>query len=425
MPSLPLRLGAFGVAAVALASTLLAADPSAHDYVHSRKLADLALAQPLTTSGSTGAVVPCVDGMASEFPCRNVDLLSHLAFPAIGGGLGNDIWGWADPETGREYALMGKTTGMAIIDVTDPVNPVWLGDLSAQTTSSSWRDIKVHDNVAYIVSEASLHGIQSFDLTQLRGATAAQTWQATDWQIPTGAVHNFVINEDSGRGYAVGSDLCKGGPYAIDLDVFNPLAFAGCVDTDGYTHDMQCVTYDGPDAEHKGKEICLASNTDTLTIWDLTDPLLNPVMLSRTEYPGAEYTHQGWLTDDAAYFLVGDELDESRGVVGGTTTLVFDVADLDNVTFVGGHEADTAAIDHNMYVVGNRVHQANYRAGYRLLELTDLADARLTELAFFDIYPEDDDAKFNGAWSVYPYFPSGNVIVSGIEQGLFVLRPTA
>lgn len=416
------RLLAAAVATAALATNVLAADPSPHDVVHARKLADAALAVPLLSQGTTGQVVPCIGGRAGEFPCSNVDLLAHLPLEQIGGGAGNDIWGWTDPSTGSEYALMGKSNGMAIIDVTDPVSPVYLGDVGTMTVNSSWRDIKVYGNTAYIVSEAALHGIQSFDLTLLRGATSERAWSFTNWQVPTGSVHNLAINPDSGRAYAVGSNQCRGGLYTIELSSFGLLAQDGCVDGDGYTHDVECVTYNGPDVEHRGQEICLASNEDTLTIWDMTDAGA-PVMLSRTGYEGAAYTHQGWLTEDGAYFLVGDELDEGRSGVP-TTTLVFDVRDLDSVTLVGRHEARTAAIDHNMYITGNVVHQANYRAGYRLLELTDLANARLTELAFFDIYPADDAPKFNGAWSVYPFFSSGIVVVSGIEQGLFVLRPT-
>ncbi|MFT5222647.1 MAG: choice-of-anchor B domain-containing protein [Glaciecola sp.] len=424
MSSVRVRLAAVAVALGVLGGNVLAADPSPHQVLHERKAADADLAialAPTRLSAHGSSAHACINAMADQFPCSNVDLLAHLPFDEIGGGVGNDIWGWTDPETGREYALMGKSTGMAIIDVTEPIAPRYLGELGTMTVSSSWRDIKVHDDTAYIVSESTLHGIQAFDLTQLRGASSARPWAASNWQVPVQGSHNIVINEQSGRAYAVGSKECGGGPYVIDLATFTPVAQDGCVDIDGYTHDMQCVVYDGPDTDHTGAEICLASNLDTVTIWDLTEPA-SPVMLSRIGYPGARYTHQGWLTSDAAYFLVGDELDEIRDDVP-TTTLVFDVRDLDDARLVGTHQAATAAIDHNMYVTGNLVHQANYRAGYRILELTDPASATLTERAYFDVYPADDEAKFNGAWSVYPYFASGTVIISSIEGGLFVVRP--
>ncbi len=413
------RFLAAGLAAAALGTTLVAADASPHDVVHARKLADAGLVAP----GGWPAMsnLACTDGRAGPFPCSNVDLLGYLPLDSIGGGAGNDIWGWTDATNGNEYALVGKSTGVAIVDISEPTFPIWLGDVETETVSSSWRDVKVYEDTMYVVSEAAQHGIQKFDLTQLRGVDTAQDWSADDVAIISGSVHNFVVNEDSGMGYAVGSKLCRGGAIAIDLDRFQPLSADGCTLADGYSHDLQCVVYDGPDQDHVGKEICLGSNEDSLTIYDMTVPVPGTI-LSKLTYAGAEYTHQGWLTDDGAYFLVGDELDESRGAEG-TTTLVFDVSDLDAPTLVGTHVADTKAIDHNMYVTGNVVHQANYRAGYRLLELTDLSTATLTEVAFFDIFPADDGASFNGAWGVYPFFPSGVVIVSGIEQGLFILQP--
>jgi hypothetical protein len=100
------------------------------------------------------------------------------------------------------------------------------------------------------------------------------------------------------------------------------------------------------------------------------------------------------------------------------------VKDLEDPEVAGIHSANTDAIDHNQYVKGNHVYQANYRAGLRILGLSGVAEASLNEVAYFDIYPSNDAANFNGAWSTYPFFNSGTIIVSGIEQGLFVLKAT-
>src|SRR5690606_20218176 len=94
----------------------------------------------------------------------------------MGASGGNDIWGWTDPETEKEYALMGLNNGTAFVDVSDPVNPVYLGKLPTHTQSSLWRDIKVYADHAFVVSEASGHGMQVFDLTRLRGVTSPQTF---------------------------------------------------------------------------------------------------------------------------------------------------------------------------------------------------------------------------------------------------------
>jgi choice-of-anchor B domain-containing protein len=367
---------------------------------------------------------PCAGGRAGGFPCKGVDLAAFLPHDVIGGGEGNDIWGWTDPGNGREYALVGKTNGTAFVDVTEPTAPVYLGLLpSAQpveTFFSTWRDVKVYENHAFVVSEEPAHGMQVFDLTRLRGVTEPQEWSADAHYPLFGGAHNVAIDEESGFAYAVGSNTCSGGAHIVDIRDPKLPVFAGCDTEDGYTHDAQCTVYRGPDADHQGREVCFNSNEDTFTIVDVTDKLL-PEQLSRTTYPNATYTHQGWLTEDQRHFLLGDELDEVEAGVP-TTTYIFDVSDLDAPRFVRAHEASTPAIDHNLYVQGSRVYQANYRAGLRILDLNRVAEGRLREVAYFDVYPPDDAAEFNGAWSSYPFFPSGTIVVSGIEQGLFVLR---
>jgi len=366
--------------------------------------------------------VACSHGLAGPYPCSNVDLLAYLPLDAIGGGSGSDIWGWTDPLTGREYALFGRSTGTAFVDISDPASSVYLGDLPTETVGSPWREIKTYGNYALVVSEAERHGLQMFDLTQLRDVVAPPvTFVATARYDGFGTAHNVVVDEASGFAYAVGSNTCGGGLHMIDVhDPLQP-TFAGCFALDEYTHDAQCVTYAGPDARFRGREICLNSNVDTLTIVDVTDKD-NPRMLARAGYSGVRYTHQGWLTEDHAYFLLDDELDEVQYGYN-TRTYVWDVSVLDNPRVVGVHTASTSAIDHNQFVRGDYVYQANYRAGLRVLHLDDLATATLREVAFFDIYPPDDATQFNGAWGTYPFFASGVVVVSGLEQGLFVLHP--
>ncbi len=370
----------------------------------------------------------CVFGMAGIYPCNNIDLMSFLPLTSIGGGNGNDSWGWTDPTTGKEYAIMGRTSGSAYVDITDPENPIYLGNLPTHTSNSSWRDIKVYANYAFIVSEATGHGMQVFDLTRLRNVVSPPVTFTEDAHYPgVGKVHNLVINEDSGYAYAVGASggsttNCSGGLHMINIQ--NPLTptFAGCFSSDGYTHDAQCVLYFGPDAAHRGKEVCFNSNEDTVTIVDVTNKSA-PVQLARQTYSGSRYTHQAWLTEDQRYLLVDDELDEQNNG-HNTRTYIWDVTNLDGPVLINSYTAAVASIDHNLYTVGNYAFAANYRSGLRVLNTTNVSSGTLTEAAFFDIYPTNDNASFNGAWSNYPYFDSGNIIISGIEQGLFVVRPT-
>lgn len=374
------------------------------------------------------SITACVGGMADTYPCSNVDLMAFLPLAQIGGGNGNDIWGWTDPLNGNEYAIMGLTNGTAFIDITDPVNPVYFGHLPPHpgVSNSSWRDIKVYDNHAFIGSEALGSGMQVFDLTVLRdGPSLIEPFAETAHFTGFSTSHNIVINEASGYAYAVGTNMGSCGRGITFVDIATPTnpQEAGCFEADGYTHDAQCVNYTGPDAEHVGKEICFAYNEDTLTVVDVTDKSA-PVQLSRTGYPNRGYTHQGWLTEDHAYLLMDDETDEKNiEAVTNTRTLLWDVQDLDNPVYFADYIGPSTSIDHNQYVVGDYSYQANYRSGLRIIDISDIANGNLTEVGFFDIYPANDLANFNGAWSVYPFFPSGNVVVSGIEQGLYILRP--
>ncbi|UCG24889.1 MAG: choice-of-anchor B family protein [Chloroflexota bacterium] len=372
----------------------------------------------------------CAGGFADAYPCNNVDLEAFLPLNQIGGtssqSAANDIWGWTDSLTGKEYAIVGLVFGTSFVDISDPANPIYLGELPTHGAfGSSWRDIKTYADHAFIVSEANQHGMQVFDLTQLRNVTNPPvTFSETAHYNKNASAHNIVINEDSGYAYIVGAagkNNCSGGLHMVNIQNPTNPSFAGCFSSDGYTHDAQCVNYSGPDADHQGKEICINSNEDTVTIVDVTNKS-NPVQLSRTGYGGSEYTHQGWLTEDQIYFLLDDELDESN-LGHNTRTRVWDVSDLDNPSLVGFFDNSTPSIDHNQYVKGNFSYQANYRSGLRILDITDVANGNLSEVAFFDIYPADDAARFNAAWSNYPYFDSGIVVVSGIEQGLFILRP--
>jgi len=363
----------------------------------------------------------CAGGMADIYPCENVDLHTYMPIATIGGGAGSDGWGWTDSLTGTEYILMGRSSGTSFIDISDPANPVYLGDLPTHTVNSDWRDIKVYNDHAFIVSEASGHGMQVFDLTQLRSVTTPPvTFSATAHYPGFSNAHNLWINEATGFAYAVGTSVCSGGLTMIDISTPTSPVSAGCFSADGYTHDVECVTYAGPDTAHVGKEICLASNEDTVTIVDVTNKGA-PMQLSRSTYAGSGYTHQGVLSADQAYFLVDDELDE-QNLGHNTKTWVWDVSDLEAPVLVGSHLSSLPAIDHNQYIKDGFVYQANYQAGLRILKIEDLATADLCEVASFDVYPSSDGAAFNGAWNVYPFFASGVVAVHAIE-GLAIVQP--
>ncbi|MDA0874847.1 MAG: choice-of-anchor B family protein, partial [Bacteroidetes bacterium] len=385
----------------------------------------------------TGGKVDCESGDINGFDCSEVDLLSFVSLGDLGGTKGirmNDVWGWTDPASGREFALAGRTNGTSFVEVTDPENPRYLGDLpmTPGANAAAWRDMKVFNNHVFIVADGSgQHGMQVFDLAHLLTVTEPQTFAPDAFYGEIGSAHNIVINEDTGFAYAVGvnsgGETCGGGLHMIDVnDPLNP-TFRGCFGHEGtgragtgYSHDAQCVIYAGPDTEHAGKEICFGGNETAVSIADVTDKD-NPIALSTAEYPNAGYTHQGWLTDNHEFFYVNDELDEISGEQSRTRTLIFDVRDLDDPILVQEMMGTTAASDHNLYVQGNYMYQSNYSAGLRILDISDPANP--VEVGYFDVNPVgDNEAGFNGTWSNYPYFKSGTILVTGIESGLFMLK---
>ena len=366
----------------------------------------------------------CENGFADNYPCNDYDLMAHLTPADLGAaGLeGNDSWGWTDSTTGKEYALICLSNGVSFVDISNPVLPIYLGRLSSATFNSSWRDVKVYNNYAFVVSEASNHGMQVFDLTRLRNVTSPpETFSADALYTGFGSAHNIVINETSGYAYAVGTNrngTYAGGPLFINIqDPLNPVGEGGF---GGYAHDAQVVTYNGPDADYTGKEILIGSNEDEVVIVDVTNKA-NPVQISTINYNNIGYTHQGWFTQDMNYFILGDEVDELN-FGGNTRTIVFDFSDLDNPTFHMDYSGPTGAIDHNGYVVNNLYYQANYTAGVRIIDITNIGSNTMNEVGFFDTFPENNNTNFNGAWNVYPYFPSGNIIISDINRGLFIVR---
>jgi choice-of-anchor B domain-containing protein len=366
---------------------------------------------------------PCVNGFADSFACNGYDLQSTFTLNELGGSSGNDSWGWTDPTTGNEYAITGIDNGTLFIDISDPVNPVILGKIQTHTNSSSWRDVKVYNNYAFMVSEASGHGMQIFDLTRLRNvANPPEIFTEDAHYNGFGHAHNLVINEDTGFAYAVGSDTFSGGPHFINIqDPLNPTA-AGGYSGEGYSHDAQVVIYNGPDQDYTGHEIYVGSNTDEVVIVDVTNKN-NPQTIATTGYSNIGYTHQGWFTEDHVYFIAGDEFDESN-VGFNTRSIVLDFTDLDNPQPFFDYFGTEGSIDHNGYVYGDKFYLANYTAGLKVMDISDIANQNMVEIASFDTHPSDNDVYYGGAWNVYPYFASGNIIISNYDGGFFIVKPS-
>ena len=374
----------------------------------------------------------CEDGSVELFDCNDIELYSYvpismLTAPENARGIRtNDNWGWTDPETDREYALVGRNDGTAFVDITDPANPVLIGDLpktSNTPRSQLWRDIKTFKDHAYIVADgAGAHGMQVFDLRRLRDVTDPPVMFEPDLlyrgtgRYVVESSHNVIINEDTGFAYLT-SRGC-GGMHMVDInDPLDP-TFVGCSEPGG-THDAQCIIYHGPDEAYQGHEICLRMSGNTFQISDVTDKE-NPVQLSTASHPNPAYMHQGWVTEDHQYFIMDDESDVIAGNVGTTRTLIWDLSDLEDPLLAKEFMGSMPASAHNLYVKGDFTYQANYRYGLHILDTSDPLNP--VEVGFFDTSPYQTGPGFSGAWSTYPFFDSGSIIVTSLQEGLFVLK---
>ena len=392
----------------------------------------LLVSAPDALAAVVGAEQRCLDGSVGLFDCRDIELLAYLPISMLrapGDARGvrtNDNWGWTDPETGREYALVGRNDGTSFVDITDPVNPVLVGDLPKTPNtprSQLWRDIKTYQNHAFIVADgAGEHGMQVFDLARLRDVANPPALFEPDVLYRgegsniVESTHNIMINEDTGFAYLT-NRRCAGMHI---IDIHEPLSptFVGCSDP-GSTHDAQCLIYQGPDVRYQGREVCLRMSGNQFQISDVTDKD-NPVELARASHPNPAYMHQGWVTDDHQYFFMDDESDVIAGNVTTTRTLIWDLSDLEDPQLAEEFMGSMPASAHNLYIKGDFTYQANYRYGLHILDTSDPLNP--VEVGHFDTSPYQTGPGFSGAWSTYPFFESGTILVTSLQEGLFILK---
>ncbi|MGI9220550.1 MAG: choice-of-anchor B family protein [Woeseiaceae bacterium] len=384
---------------------------------------------------------PCVGGSVNGMACTDVDLLSHVGMADISAipGSGADVWGFVDLNSNREYAIVAFNTGTAVFDVTDAENPREVDFIDGQT--ASWRDIKVYqfwnattsrwNAQAYITTDGSTDGLFVIDLSGL-----PHRIQRVNFTSDFTQAHNvYATNTDFGTGLSLtgatpsiviaGSEI-NSGPYrAYSIDTpsapnFEVMPGAGANDymhdassmiiTDG-RKDTQCVnatTY---------CEVLFDFNENTVDIWDIT-ATNDPQRLSSTPYPNAGYVHSGWATEDKQYLLIHDEFDEiSFGL--NSTVNVFDLSSLVSPNVLAPWSGPTRAIDHNGFSRGNRYYMSNYARGLTILDITDVTS--IQQVGHIDTFPAFDGTDFVGAWGAYPYFHSGNIAISDIDSGFYMV----
>lgn len=383
----------------------------------------------------------CVDGKAGLFSCNNISLQAHIPLNELGlsASSANDIWGFVDINTQREYAIIGQSNGVSVVDVTDPTAPSVVGSIASQ--NSGWRDIKVYQHFdqtdnryksyAYITADSASVGLMILDLSELPKAVSLANVDKTDL-----SAHNvYISNVDYSTGitltgldpylHIIGSNN-RGGAYN-SYGLANPIApdaaYVPVTQSNRYTHDAASMVIDGQRANNQCSstsgvcEVFFDFNVNDIILWDKTDNG-TPTVLSQTTYPQAAYIHSGWHSEDKMVALVHDELDERNFSLNSTVRL-FDISDLSKPELLSIWTGPTKAIDHNGFVRGSRYYMSNYTRGLTILDISNPANP--VDVGYFDTYPLSDNNQFNGAWGVYPFLPSGNILISDINSGLYIL----
>ena len=397
---------------------------------------------PRIITDKLAAPTACTSGFAGTFPCHNIDFVAQVQlqeFPTSPISLSN-LWGFVDLDDNREYAVVGHRNGTAVYDVTVPATPVLVGNVAGN--SSLWREVKVyqvldpntgtHRAYAYVTTEAAGSGLQIIDLSNLPNSISLAGTLAE-----FGSSHTvYISNVDYASMTALpgreaflviaGANVA-GGAYRI-YSLANPVAPSLVTPPPagtGYMHDStSMIITDGRTTQcaagHNPCEVLVDFNELSVDLWDVTNKSA-PVKLSATTYPTASYVHSGWPTENNQFIVVHDELDELRRSIK-THIYTLDVRNLTAPTLVTSYTGPLTATDHNGYTRGDRYYVSHYKRGLVIFDLT--SPLALTEIGSFDTYlsPSANSAGTDGAWGVYPFLPSGTILVSDIENGLFLLK---
>lgn len=394
---------------------------------------------------------PCANGASGgQFSCQNILMQSQIQLSGFPGHplAASNLWGYVDPDDNREYALVGLSNQLAVVEVTDPVHPRIVGGVAGR--NSSWREVKAlsvfnsktgkWDGYAYVVTEAAKGGLQIIDLSDLpnsvrlvrtdREISTAHTllisnvdW-ATGVALPGLTPYLYVMGANRAQFQAVHEEPGAGRGLTV-FDLTNPKnpAVVGSYD-ETYMHDIYVETItDSRSSQcapgHNPCEVVFgyAGTAGFVTI-DFTDKT-HPVILGTLQYSDLGFTHSGWISRNKKWLFSFDEFDEFQS---GNNTQIRSilVSDLRRPRSRVSWRGNSGAIEHNGYVVGDKLYVSFYTKGLAVFNAKH--PKKLHLIGSFDTRPENDDTAFEGAWGVYPFLPSGNILISDIERGLFVLK---
>jgi len=336
-----------------------------------------------------------------SFAQLNVSFVSQLSYDVDA----NDIWGWADPDDGTEYALVGLRDGVSIVSLADPANPQEVSKIPGQP--STWRDLKTWGNFAYVTTDqpGTSDGLLVIDLSTLPDSVTYENITEFPGLGSLLTCHNLYIDEN-GICYVAGCEQNNGGVLFFDVatDPGNPIylgAGAPIYAHDVYTRDNRMYAseiYDG-----------------NISIYDVSDP--TDVQLLGNRPTDFTFTHNAWLSDDGNTVFTTDE--RANAPVGA-----YDVSDPTDILeldqFRPSATVGTGVIPHNVHVLDDYLVISHYTDGLVIADAS--RPDNLIEVGLFDTWT-GPDGGFNGAWGAYPFLPSGLVLISDIQSGLFVLDP--
>ncbi len=338
-------------------------------------------------------------GLHAQSVNDNTTLLSQLAPQGKGGkdpfaapGY-SDVWGYT--ANSREYALLGHFFGTSVIDVTDPASPKQISFLPGP--GSPWRDIDTHSHYAYVTNETG-GGLHLIDLQYLPDSAVSRGFYNAAFQT----AHTLYI--DNGFAYACGSNTAFG---VNMLDLSNPIAPVERGRwSQTYFHDLfvKNDTLYGSAIYSPG----------TIDIVDARNKA-NPSLISSTHYPGA-FTHNLWMTSDTKYIAQCDEIHDQP-------VNFWDISDRKALELVATYHGGPNSIAHNAYIHGDYVFLSYYYDGLRVLDISHREAP--VEVGNYDTYPDDSLQRgdsYEGAWSAYPFLPSGNILIADITYGLVIVK---
>ncbi len=320
----------------------------------------------------------------------------------------NDIWGYVDCE-GNEYVIIGSASRIHFFDINDPANPEELAEFEGGDITT-WRDMKTYQNHAYAVSDNTSEGLMVFDLTNIQD-TIIKTYQSTDI---FSKAHNIYVDYDHGRMYVAGADTRNDGLIVLDLnaDPNNPVVLSSVSLPGGeYVHDVFVRDH-----------IAYCSHGwNGYYIWDFTDPV-NPTLLSTVGTNG--YNHSSWVSEDGTYAIFAEEvpLGLPLGIIDLTELAQANTPVINTFKFpllAPDHENN---VPHNPFIRGNHAIVSHYHDGIQIFDLTDPMNPQ--QVAYYDTHVNDSYSGYQGNWGVYPFFPSGIIAASDINEGLILLTTT-